>query len=57
MVMKALTALSDDALLKLGKDLANFIAVCLGNIKDESDLIALLKRVGGLDNDLVLLCL
>ena len=57
MVMKALTALSDDDLLKLGKDLTNFISVCLGNIKDESDLIALLKRVGCLDNDLVLLCL
>lgn len=55
--MKALTALSDNDLLKLGKDLTNFISVCLGNIKDESDLIALLKRVGRLDNDLVLLCL
>ena len=57
MVLKALTALKDEDLLKLGKDLANFFAVCIGNIKDESDMISILKRVGIQDNDLVLLSL
>ena len=57
MVLKAVKALEDLDLLKLGKDLANLLALCIEDSGYDLEVREVLRRVGIQDNDLVLLCL
>ena len=45
--------LADIDLLKMGKDLDSFLALCIVDLDQNAELRSILNRVGSRDNDLV----
>ena len=52
-ILKALNKLADIDLLKMGKDLDSFLALCIVDLDQNAELRSILNRVGSRDNDLV----
>ena len=57
MLLKAVSDLKDEDLLKLGKDLANLLTLCVEKIEGDVNIAIIMRRVGRLDNELVLLAM
>ena len=52
-ILQALNKLADIDLLKMGKDLDSFLALCIVDLDQNAELRSILNRVGSRDNDLV----
>ena len=57
MLLKSVADLKDGDLLKLGKDLANLLTLCVEKIEGDVNIAIIMRRVGRLDNELVLLAM